>query len=246
MKKILEKFVSLNVRLTRFCDRKFPRFVRFDSHINKMMSLIDHFIEEKGFCRVLEAGGIDRPLLKRSEKIEYDGLDVENNNKCNELYDHFFMQSIEEPIPKNYDLIISASLLEHVNNNTSSLTEMYNALAPGGCIVHYIPSKYHPYSLILRSTGPEIQKKLINTFRPWAKHITGYHAYFDKCSPQEMKELSRTSGFDNIEIIPFFRANDYFRFFIPAYLLVTFWENICRRFKWVQLCSGFILIARKQ
>jgi len=243
---MLKKPVSLNVKSTRSFDRQFPRLVQGGNYRDEMLSFIDSFISQKEFSHVLEVGGIDRPLLKRSERIEYDGLDIEYKDRCRDLYDHFIVQSIEEAIPGTYDLILSIALLEHVSDNTLSIGQMHKALRTGGRIVHYTPSKYHPYSLILRLAGPKIQKRLIRILRPWAAQVTGYPAFFDKCSPREMKKILSALGFREIRVIPFFRANDYFRFFVPAYILVTLWENICRKLKWEQLCSGFIIIARKQ
>lgn len=242
---MLIKFVSVNVKLTRSFDRQFPRLVQGAIYRDQMLFLIDSFIRQKEFSHVLEVGGIDRPLLKRSERIEYGGLDIECKDGCKDLYDHFIVQSIEEPIPRAYDLIVSIGLLEHVSDNTLSIAQMHQALRTGGRIVHYAPSKYHPYSLILRSVGPKIQKRLIRILRPWAAQRTGYPAFFDKCSPREMKEISGALGFREIRIIPFFRANDYFRFFFPCYIAVTLWENICKKLKWEQFCSGFIIFARK-
>ncbi len=245
MKKMLEKFVSLNVKQTKVFDRRFPHFVHKNSYIDELLSLINGFINKRQLNYVLEIGGIDRPLLKKSKRIEYDGMDIEYKDRCKEFYDHFQVQSIEEPISGTYDLIVSTALLEHVQDNTLSFAHMHKALRTGGYIIHYAPSKYHPYSLILRFSGPKIQKWLIKTFRPWAEQTTGYPVFFDKCSPKEIKRISKNIGFRQIQIIPFFRANDYFRFFIPAYILVTLWENICRRLKWEQFCSGFIIVANK-
>ena len=242
----MEKFVSLNVNLTRSFDRQFPRFVESRNYRDEMLYLIGSFIRQKKFSRVLEVGGIDRPLLKRSERIEYDGLDIEYKDRCKDLYDRFIVQSIEEPIRRGYDLIVSIALLEHVSNNTLSIAQMHKALRSGGCIIHYAPSKYHPYSLMLRLAGPKIQKRLIRILRPWAAEIAGYPTFFDKCCPREMKKISTHLGFKEIQVITFFRANDYFRFFVPAYILVTLFENICRQVKWEELCSGFIIVARKQ
>lgn len=246
MKKLFEKMVCFNMELTKSFDRKFPNFTVRESFIDKLILIIQSLIEQNEFGHILEVGGIDRPLLKRSEKIEYDGIDIEYRENSKDLYDNFYMQSIEEPIQKSYDLIISTSLLEHVKNNTLGFTQMYNALNHNGRIVHYTPSKYHPYSMILRSIGVNLQRKLIKFLRPWAQDSTGYQAYFDKCSPRKMEILSQTQGYRQIKIIPFYRANNYFRFFLPAYILVTLWENICRRYNWKLLCSGFIIIARKQ
>ncbi len=245
MKILLEKIVYFNLELTRSFDQRFPRFTARESFIEKLLSLTQDFIKQNEFSHILEVGGADRPLLKRSDKIEYDCMDIEYKENCKELYDNFTMQSIEEPIRKSYNLIISTSLLEHVKNNTLSFTQMFNAINKNGHIIHYTPSKYHPYSLILRLISSNLQRKLIKILRPWATETTGYPAYFNKCSPVEMEKLLQISGFQQIEIIPFYRANNYFRFFFPAYIIVTLWENICKIFQWKQLCSGFIIVARK-
>ena len=242
---MLRNLVSLNVKLTQSFDRQFPRLIQGGNYRDSMLSIIDSCIRQREFSHVLEVGGIDRPLLKRSKKIKYVGLDIERKDRCKDLYDHFIVQSIEDPIPGTYDLIVSITLLEHVSDVTLSIGQMHKVLRIGGYIVHYAPNKYHPYSLILRLVGPKIQKRLIKILRPWAAQVTGYPAFFDKCSPREMKKISSALGFREIRVIPFFRANDYFRFFVPAYILVTLLENICKKLKWEWLCSGFIIVARK-
>lgn len=245
IKNLIKKFVSFNVKIANFFDRHFPNFVETKSYRSVIHSCVDNYLSQYDNCDVLEVGGIDKPLLKKSSEYRYDGIDIEHKELCDKVYDNFYVQSIEQPIENEYDLIISMTLLEHVKNNNASVAQMYKALRPGGCIVHYLPSKNHPYSLILRLIGPKWQKRLVNILRPWAADVTGYPAFFDCCSPSEMKGLCKCSGFTHIEIIPFYRANDYFSFFIPCYIAVTLWENICKKFNWVQLCSGFVIIAKK-
>jgi SAM-dependent methyltransferase len=242
---ILEKFVSFNVRLSDYVTRKYPCFVEKINHKEQLLSFINKIVNERSFCSVLEVGGIDRPLLKRSSKFRYDGIDIEYKAQCEEIYDNFYVQSIEHPIENKYDLIISMALLEHVRDNDASATQMYEALKHKGYVAHYLPSKYHPYSLILRLVGPKWQVRLIKTLRPWAVDVTGYQAFFNKCSPKEMKKFFALKGFRNIKTVSFFRANDYFKFFFPCYIVITMWENICNRLKFEQLCSGFIIIAQK-
>jgi len=242
---ILRKLVSLNVIFGQFFDRQFPGFVAEESFKDKLLSLINKIINERDFCSVLEVGGIDRPLLKRSYNIRYDGVDVNYKSHCTNIYDNFYTQSIEQPLENKYDLIMSMTVLEHVRDNNASITQIHRALQENGYTIHYLPSKYHPYSLALRIVGPKWQRKLIKNLRPWASDVTGYPAFFDKASPKQMRELFKSKGFKDIETISFFRANDYFRFFFPLYLIVTLWENICKKLKWVQLCSGFIIVAHK-
>jgi len=108
-----------------------------------MLSFIDSFVRQRNFSHVLEAGGIDRPLLERSKEIRYDGLDIEHKERCEHIYDNFIVQSIEESFKYKYDLIISKALLEHVQDNDASVTQMYEASRTGGYVIHYLP-----YSII--------------------------------------------------------------------------------------------------
>lgn len=242
---MLSKLVSFNVKLSEIVDRKIFRFTKEKSYVDQLSSYINEVINNCKPCSVLEIGGIDKPLLQRSKDIRYDGLDIEHKEQYERIYDSFVVQSIEDPINNRYDLIISKAVLEHVNNNDASVKQMYQALRTGGHAIHYLPSKYHPYSIVLRLAGPKWQRRLIKALRPWAMSVTGYPAFFNKCSPKEMRKLFKSTGFDYVKIIPFFRANDYFRFFLPFYITVTLWENICAKFKWEQFCSGFIVIARR-
>jgi SAM-dependent methyltransferase len=245
MIRLLKKFVSLNVRLSEFVERRYHCFVEEEGYTERLLHIVNNIVGERMFCSVLEVGGINRPLLQRSDKIRYDGLDIEYKQQCDNIYDNFFVQSVENPINFKYDLIVSRTLLEHVPDNDASVAQMYEALKYEGYVAHYLPSKYHPYSVILRLIGPKWQVRLIKTLRPWAADVTGYQAFFDKCSPKEMKKLFASKGFRNIKVVPFFRANDYFKFFFPCYIVITLWENICNRLKFEQLCSGFIIVAQK-
>ena len=242
---MLKKLVSFNVKLARFIDRRFPGFVETKYYKDEVISIVDEFVHRQKSCSVLEVGGIDRPLLQRSSNIIYDGLDIEYKENCQSIYDNFYVQSIEDHIENRYDLIVSMTLLEHVKDNKAGMVQIYNALNPGGLSIHYFPSKYHPYSILLRLVGPGWQKKLIRTLRPWAVSMTGYPAFFDKCCPKDMRILCRQCGFEATQITTFFRANDYFRFCFPCYLAVTCWENICKKFRLQKFCSGFVIVTKK-
>jgi SAM-dependent methyltransferase len=245
MRSLIHSLVSFNKKLTEIIDRQFPRFVKKESYHKQLLFFADKIVNERSFCSVLEVGGTDRPLLNRSSKFRYDGLDIEYKAQCEKIYDNFYVQSIEQPIENKYDLILSMTLLEHVKNNDVCFRQIYSALKPGGYSIHYFPSKYHPYSILLRLIDPKWQNKLIRILRPWAVSVTGYPAFFDKCCPGDMRILCKQCGFQNIRIIPFFRANDYFRFCFPCYIAITFWENICRRFELEQLCSGLVIVMEK-
>ncbi|MDP6244813.1 MAG: hypothetical protein QF462_15980, partial [Myxococcota bacterium] len=144
---------------------------------------------------VLEAGGIDRPLLRRGHGFRYDGLDIDKKELCHTIYDHFWVQSIERSVPENYQMIISMTLLEHVQDNAASAKSMFEALLPSGTTHHYVPSRWHPYALILRLVGPKLQKRLITSLRSEQEaSVSGYPTFFNQCTSRAMRLTFERAG----------------------------------------------------
>ena len=215
------------------------------SYRQTLINRIENDLRSTNPIVVLEAGGVDRPLLKKSVDYTFVGLDIEERPGCAFLYDNFYVQSIEDPIPFKCDLVISFTLLEHVPDNRSAIRQMYDALEKGGTTHHYVPSGLHPYSLSLRLVGPYIQKKLIPILRPGAEEVSGYPAFFNKCTPQQFTREFKSAGFKNVSVKSFYRANDYFAFFVPLYVVVTLFENFCRLLGISVFASGFVISASK-
>jgi hypothetical protein len=243
---MLRKFVNLNRNAAAWFERQFPLIFGSPSYHDELQWRIAQDIAALKPSCILEIGGIDRPLLKRSDSYKYVGIDIEVQSTCYEKYDTFMVQSIEQPLNIQADMAISITLLEHVPNNTAAIATIFKVLKVGGTTHHYVPSKWHPYSIALRMVGPRAQKRLIAVLRPAAINVTGYPAYFDHCSPGAMITLFRQAGFSEIKVTSYYRACDYFAFFLPAYLVVAVFENSCRIFAFRFFCSGFIISAKKQ
>lgn len=243
---MLRRFFAYNRRVSDRLHAAFPSvFGSVRNYRKEIIAAIESDIARHDHPTVIECGGVDRPLIPRSPEYEYVGLDIEHRPGCDHVYDRFIVRSIEEPIGVPADLIISFTLLEHVRNNRAAIGSIHGALRAGGATHHYIPSKSHPYSLALRLVGPTMQKRLIAMLRPAAVEETGYPAFFDHCSPAAMERVFRQNGFANIRITPFYRANDYFAFFTPAYVAVSLFENLSRALGLRMFCSGFIVSAER-
>lgn len=224
---------------------RFPGAFSSPAYLDELLARIRRDIEAIRPRSVLEVGGIDRPLLRRGEGYRYDGLDIESREGCYTAYDDFLVQSVEEPIAREYDMIVSITLLEHVPDNAAAVRSMFGALKPGGVTHHYVPSKWHPYSICLRLVGPKWQRRLIRHLRPGTEDVTGYPAFFDHCSVRAMTRLFERTGFVDIDVKPYYRANDYFAWCLPAYLVVSALENLCSACRMSLFASGFVISARK-
>jgi hypothetical protein len=142
-------------------------------------------------------------------------MDIEEKPQCHDVYDRFVVQSVEDPIGGEYDLVMSITLLEHVRDNASSIANIFDALRPTRETHHYIPGKGHPYALALRAVGPKWQKRLIQALRPDSVEETGYPAFFHHCTARDMVRIFEDVGFEDVRAKNFYRANHYFSFFSP-------------------------------
>ena len=60
-----------------------------------------------------------------------------------------------------------------------------------------------------------------------------------------MANLFEDVGFEDVQVTNYYRANDYFAFFFPAFVAVTAFENICKAFGRTYFASGFVITGRK-
>jgi hypothetical protein len=242
---LLASFVRTNRAAARWLEAKFPTFFGSESYRQEILHRIESDLRGKSSPTVVEAGGADRPLLHKADGYTYVGIDIDAPPGAYDVYDAFYAQSIEQPLPITADIVISFTLLEHVKNNEAAAASIFASLRPGGVTHHYVPSNWHPYSILLRLLGPAAQKRPIAILRPDAVSVSGYPAYFDHCSPAKMEALLRKAGFTRINIRCYYRASDYFAFFLPFYVLVAVFENICAILRVKTCASGFVISAQK-
>ena len=65
--KLLKSFVTLNINFCRWLEQKFPSFFLGSNNNYEIRDeLIQKYISEKKPATIIEVGGIDRPLIKKS------------------------------------------------------------------------------------------------------------------------------------------------------------------------------------
>lgn len=246
---MLKRFIKVNRDISTSFIRKYPNFSHGRrSAFSDFEALIKDVLEKRGSgpFTILEIGGIDRPSLKKDTRYTYIGLDVEINNHCYQLYDEFYLQSVEEPIPVKADVIISKTVLEHVPDVTASFQRMHDCLNEGGEMIHLVPSGYHPYSLATKFVGNKWQRKLIPLLisKDASKRL-GYKAYYNMCSYRQMKRLLGSLSPVRTNITPYWDAVGYFKFFFPLFLTIVTFNRISEVFRLSQLASYIIVYFEK-
>lgn len=250
MASLLKRFIDINRHISGEFIKKFPDL----SHGRRIAAadfedVIAELVEKRGDrpFTVLEIGGIDRPRLKKDPRYCYVGLDVDANDNCYQIYDEFYVQSVEQPLPIKADLIISKSVLEHVPDVRTSFQRMYECLNDGGEMLHLLPGGYHPYSLATKLVGHTWQKKLIGLIlSPDSAKRLGYKAYYNLCSYRQMKQLLRSLDPQATSITPYWDAVIYFKFFFPLFLTIVAFNRIAEALRAGLVASYMVVYFRKK
>ena len=103
--KLLAFFVSQNRRLVRFFTKEFRLNTEFEV-------LIENYASKSE--KILEIGGSNRPLLKLTNNYLIVGCDIDNTKDYTNCYNEFHLGEINTLPHRDFDLVYSSYLMEHV------------------------------------------------------------------------------------------------------------------------------------
>jgi SAM-dependent methyltransferase len=117
------------------------------------------------------------------------------------------------------DLIVSRSVVEHLQDNTTFFTNCAKVLRRDGVMVHTFPCRFAPFSLINQLLPNRVTRRLLAYFHPQWEDECGFVAYYDRCYFSAMRGLLERSGFHNARYAFRYYQSIYFDFCFPLYLL---------------------------
>lgn len=144
------------------------------------------------------------------------------------------------------DLVVSRSVLEHVEDVEGFVREAARVLKPGGHTVHVLPARWSPHAVANRLLGQKLGKRLVHTFVPGSEGRLGFPAYYDHCSPHGLRRLLERHGFEVEELRVSYYQSDYYGFFLPLYLVSVGWELLARAARAENLAATMLVVARRR
>jgi len=194
--------------------------------------------------KILEIGGSNRPLLKLTDKYFVVGCDIDNTKDYSNCYNEFHLGEINTMPHKEFDLIYSSYLMEHV----AAVEEMYNIQfqkisSDGGKIVHIYPLGYHPYSIATKLADKlNLTRKLIKILRPEAFEVTGYKTYFNLGNIYELEKYFKNHPFVSDYSLKYaYSGSDYFAAIAPLGFAIELFNRLCEIFELRFFASNVIV-----
>lgn len=141
-------------------------------------------------------------------------------------------------------LILSKTLLEHVDGVPSAIREMGRVLRPGATALHLVPCRYSLFGIGTRLLpfGPllHLTLKLALWFR---NENFGFEIHYDRCYPSMLEREFWAAGFSDVQLQVSWACEKFFLGIYLIYPLHAAYEQAVRRLRIRRLADYAIVRA---
>ena len=188
---------------------------------NGYNQFITGLIDTHNIKSICDIGGGANPFLDAEyinrKSINYSVLDISETEmaKAPEQYNkiHADITLPEIVIEKQFDLVFSKMLAEHVDNAEQFHKNVLTILNSGGMAVHFFPTLYAFPFLVNRLVPERLAEKLLRYFSPRDEYQTAkFPAYYQWCRGPVNSQVKKFTnlGYEIIEYKGFFGHPFYY------------------------------------
>lgn len=251
LSRILRIFIDSQIELSKQFDRLLPAKFRIDGYRNFSSEVIPKYLREG--LTIYDIGGGKNPYIsadiKEKLRCTVIGIDIDPNElklAPHGVYDKIIVSDITEyKGPQDGDLVISLALLEHVKDIEAALKGMHSCLKSGGHVAIFVPSKKALYARLNRLLPEGLKKLILFSLFPHSRRLQGFPAYYDRCTPLEIKQIALQVGYDILDE-KYYYISSYFSFFLPVYVLWRIYLLIFYWFAKEQAAETFGMVLKKK
>jgi SAM-dependent methyltransferase len=200
--------------------------------------------------RILDVGAGRSPTIAPQDRppgCEYVGLDIsaqELESAPSGAYDSSVVHDISSPYAglRDFDLVLSWQVLEHVSDLNRTLANLGEMLRPGGVLLAQTSGSYAAFALLARVMPHRLRVYAMARFlghREEQKFPTSY----DRCTEKAIRAM--LSGWASVEIVPHYRGAPYFGMVRQLQRVYLVYENTVARRHATNLATHYLIIARR-
>jgi SAM-dependent methyltransferase len=251
----LRKAVRFLVHLSQAFDRRFlPPEYAVDGNQDFIRKLYRSYLFPG--ATIIEIGGGKNPLISAAEKRDLSlrviGLDISARELSAApvgVYDETICADITlHSGAALADIAICAALLEHVRDTGAALRAIATLLRPDGVALLFVPCRNAVYARINRILPETVKRWLLKAiygdFPEIEAELTGFPAYYDRCTPRDICTMARASGF-SVQRLQAYFVSGYFQFLPPLYIAWRLWQIAFRTIAGDQAAETFSVVLKK-
>jgi SAM-dependent methyltransferase len=247
----LRSFLNANKRIADAIEPRLPQ-ARHDLQ-EEYVDLVGRLMNERDGLVVVDVGAGRRCHFAHfrdpAKGTRIVGVDVSAEELAhNTDLDEKRVADAQRGLPvgdEEADLIVSRSVVEHLEDVDAFVANAARALKPGGRFVHVLPAKFSPHSVVNQLLPKRLGRRLVHTFVPGSEGRLGFPAYYDHCYPAGLRRVLRKHGFEVEELQVSYYQSDYYGFFLPLYLASVGYELLVRAARAENLAATLLVVARR-
>lgn len=248
---MLRKFFDINRRLSDKVEVRLPH--RWPSIYDLYEEMVARRMNSGEGKVVVDVGGGKSCPFAKFRKPELNtkiiAVDVSSESLSeNRDADETRVANIMRELPfedDSVDLVVSRSVLEHLQSVEEFVKNSKSILKPGGHFIHLFPSKFAPFALINQLLPNRLGKRVLHLLFPATKGIGGFPAFYDNCHHSAIVSLLEKHGFEVREEHAYYFQSAYFGFFFPLFMLSVLYELLIRAVGAKDLAAFVLISARK-
>ncbi len=199
--------------------------------------------------RILDVGSGRRPAIlpvQRPPDCFYAGLDLsmaELNSSAPGSYNEKIEGDVADRLPeleRQFDLIVSWQVLEHVGNLDHAIENIRTYLRPGGRFVALFSGTLSAFGIANRVFPARMANFVLCRLLSRSAN-TVFPAYYHRCYFSALAEIF--SSWREVEIVPLYHGANYFEFCPPLYRIYLLYENWIFRRRFHNLATHYLVNA---
>ncbi|HWF56521.1 MAG TPA: class I SAM-dependent methyltransferase [Solirubrobacteraceae bacterium] len=200
--------------------------------------------------RILDVGAGRSPTIPPEDRPAgciYVGTDIsaqELDSAPPGAYDQTVVQDISASPGelRDFDLILTWQVLEHVPNLAAALANLGSALRPGGVLLAQTSGSYAAFAVLARVMPHKLRVWAMARFLGH-KEEQKFPTHFDRCTEKAIRSM--LAGWSSVEIVTHYRGAPYFSMWGPLRRLYLLYEDAIARRDAVNLGTHYLIIARR-
>ena len=227
LKKLIRRIINNQIYLSHKLDRILPGKYRVDGSRDFIDSFAPSYLRSN--LRVVDVGGGKCPFIDPQTKADLNlfivGLDIDRselNAAPPDAYDDTVCTDITMHLGQaDADLVICQAVLEHVQNTDRAFAAIASILAENGRALIFVPSRNAVFARFNLLIPQALKQKILYAIFPQTRGH-GFPAYYDKCTPNDFRELAKRHGMVIEEERVYFDSS-YFTMLAPLHLAWRLW-----------------------
>jgi SAM-dependent methyltransferase len=246
---LLRRFLDANSRLSARLDRRrdVDFYARYDAEVAAAVERLP------AGALVVDLGGGREcsflPHISGGHRARIVAVDVSAEELAqNTSVDETRVANAAEHLPfadGEVDLLVSRTLLEHVDGVDAAVRNIARVLRPGGHTLHLVPGRYALFAIVARAVPFDIAKRFLHLLIPASRGVVEFEVYYDQTHPRALERIFTAADFREVDVDCTWDQAGYFHAIFPVFLLVLLYQRLVEALRVRTLASYMIVRATR-